>query len=64
MNRFTIKDMLSMPQNEIAAVYKEQIAVLDTKLFGVENAKNLFAIDAFAIGYVLKVYIYFEFNND
>ena len=63
MNRFTIKDMLGMPQNEIAAVYKEQIAVLDTKLFGVESAKNLFAIDAFAIGYVLKGYIYFEFNN-
>ena len=64
MNRFTIKDMLTMPHNEIAAVYKDQIAVVNARLFGIETVKDLFAIDAFAIGYTMEGYSITEFNND
>lgn len=63
MKRFSIKDMISMPCNESAAVYKNQIVVLNANLYGIESAKNLFAIDAFAIGYILEGYSIAEFNN-
>ena len=64
MNRFSIKDMIKMPHNEPAAIYKDQIVVLNAYLYGIETVKNLFAIDAFAIGYILDGYSIFEFNND
>lgn len=64
MIRFSINNMISLPQNEQAAIYKEQIVVLSAKLYGIETVKNLFAIDAFAIGYVMEGYSISEFNND
>ena len=64
MNRFSIKDMLNMPQYEPSAVYKDQLAVIDATLFGVKTARELFAINAFAIGYVLSGNSIYEFNHD
>lgn len=64
MNRYTIKDMLNLPHKELAAVYKDQIAVVSAELYKVSIVRDLFAIDAFAIGYILQGYSISEFNND
>lgn len=64
MNRFSIADMIRMHNNEPAAIYKDQIVVLNANMYEIESAKNLFAIDAFAIGYILSGYSIAEFNND
>ena len=64
MNRFSIKDMINMPQNEPEAIYKDQIAVINANLHGIETFQDLFAVDAFAIGYILEGYSITEFNND
>ena len=53
-----------MPQNEPEAIYKDQIAVINAKLHGKETFLDLFAVDAFAIGYILEGYSITEFNND
>lgn len=64
MNRFSIKDMTSMPQNEPEAIYKDQIVVINANLHGIATVQDLFAVDAFAIGYILEGYSITEFNND
>ena len=64
MNRFSIKDMINMPQNEPEAIYKDQIVVINVNLHGIATVQDLFAIDAFAIGYILEGYSITEFNND
>lgn len=64
MNRYSIKDMINMPQNEPAAIYKDQIVVLSAELYGIKTTDSLFAIDAFAIGYVTQGYSITEFNNE
>lgn len=56
--------MLNMPQYEPSAVYKDQLAVIDATLYGVKSARELFAINAFAIGYVLSGNSIYEFNHD
>lgn len=53
-----------MPYHDRTAIYKDQIVVLSAKMYGVEMAKNLFAIDAFAIGYVMEGKSITEFNNE
>ena len=53
-----------MPQNEPEAIYKDQIAVINANLHGIETFQDLFAVDAFAIGYILEGYSITEFNND
>ena len=64
MNRFNINDITRLPnQDEPAAVYKDQIAVMSTNLFSIRNAKELFSIDAFAIGYIISGYSISEFNS-
>ena len=47
-----------------AANYKDQIAILNARLFGRDTVSELFAIDAFAIGYTTQGYSVFEFNNE
>jgi len=64
MNRFSIKDMSNMPHYEPEAIYKDQIAVVSIRLYQIESVRNLFAIDAFAIGYITTGYGIFEFNNE
>ena len=57
--------MINLPNNnEPVYNYKDQVAVISPCLHGVESAKNLFAIDAFAVGYITKGYSITEFNND
>lgn len=63
MKRFSIEDITKLPHDGPVAIYKNQVAVMNTQLFGSRNAKNLFAIDAFAIGYVRQGYTVSEFNN-
>ncbi len=53
-----------MPQNEPEAIYKDQIVVINANLHGIATVQDLFAIDAFAIGYILEGYSITEFNND
>ena len=53
-----------MPQNEQEAIYKDQIVVINVNLHGIATVQDLFAIDAFAIGYILEGYSITEFNND
>lgn len=64
MLRYSVKDILGLPQDRPAAIYKDQVAILDTQIFGFEIAKQLFSIDAFAIGYVTKGYSITEINNN
>ena len=56
--------MTSMPQNEPEAIYKDQIVVINANLHGIATVQDLFAVDAFAIGYILEGYSITEFNND
>jgi AraC-like DNA-binding protein len=63
MIRYSVKDILELPHDRPAANYKDQIAVLDTQIFGFDTAKQLFSIDAFAIGYITKGYSITELNN-
>ena len=53
-----------MPQNEPEAIYKDQIVVINANLHGIATVQDLFAVDAFAIGYILEGYSITEFNND
>ena len=64
MIRYSVKDIMKLPHVRPAANYKDQIAVLDTQIFGLEKAKQLFSIDAFAIGYINKGYSITEINNN
>lgn len=64
MIRYSVKDIVGLPQDRQAAVYKDQIAVLDTQIFGFDIAKQLFSIDAFAIGYITNGYSITEINNN
>lgn len=63
MIRYSVKDILELPHDRPAANYKDQIAVLDTQIFGFDATKQLFSIDAFAIGYITKGYSITELNN-
>ena len=65
MNRYSIKDLTGMPQDkDLLYEYKDQVAVISPQLYGLEAARELFAIDAFAVGYIIKGYSITEFNTD
>ncbi|MBR4594385.1 MAG: AraC family transcriptional regulator [Bacteroidaceae bacterium] len=64
MKRYSIKDMINTPHEGEVTSYKNQIAILVAKLYETQTPKKLFAIDAFAIGHVLKGSCTFEFNNE
>ena len=51
MLRYSVKDIVGLPQDCSPAIYNDQVAVMDTQIFGFDIAKQLFSIDAFAIGY-------------
>jgi len=65
MKRYSIKDMISLPNDhEVVCNYKDQVVVISPQLQGIKAATDLFAIDAFAVGYITKGYSIAEFNND
>lgn len=65
MNRYSIKDIVNLAQVfEPPCVYKDQIAVINTQFYGHTRTRELFAIDAFAVGYITHGYGITEFNND
>ena len=64
MKRYGLKEMIMTAHDEPVAVYKDQIAVITVSMHKVEQSRELFAIDAFAIGYTLQGYCIVEFNND
>ena len=63
MKRYAIKDIVNLPHDEPVAIYKEQIAVIKARFEDRNGSRDLFAIDAFAIGYTTHGYADFEFNN-
>ena len=63
MIRYTIKDLVQLPHDESPISYKDQIAVINVKLHGRDTATQLFAVDAFVIGYTTQGDSNFEFNN-
>lgn len=64
MKRYSIKELLQLPHDETPVNYKDQIAVTTATLSGEDTVSGLFAIDAFAIGYITQGYSIFEFNNE
>ena len=64
MIRYSIKDLIQLPHDEVPANYKDQIAIINVELFGRDTASHLFAVDAFAIGYTTQGYSIIEFNNN
>lgn len=63
MKRFSLNDIIRLPKNLLEGTYKDQVAVMSALMFVSKNARGLFAIDAFAIGYVISGYSISEFNN-
>ena len=64
MKRYSIKDLLQLPHEETPINYKDQIAIINVMLYGRDTVSELFAIDAFAIGYTIQGYSLFEFNDE
>ena len=64
MKRYSIKDLLQLPHEEAPINYKDQIAIINVMLYGRTTVSELFAVDAFAIGYTTHGYSLFEFNNN
>ena len=63
MKRYSIKEIVNIPHDSPVAIYKDQIAVITSQFADKEYSRQLFAIDAFAIGYITHGYGLFEFNN-
>lgn len=63
MRRFSIKDVVTVFNDGLLALYKDQVAVVDAHFQDGFHSKDLFAIDAFAIGYTISGCATFEFNN-
>lgn len=64
MKRYSIKEILNLPHEGKTANHKDHVAIINARLYNADTAKELFAIDAFAVGYILKGYTIFEFNNE
>ena len=64
MKRYSIKELFQLPHDGEPINYKDQIAIIDANLSGKGTVSELFAIDAFAIGYTTQGYSVFEFNNN
>lgn len=64
MKRYSIKDLIQLPHDEAPINFKDQIAIINVMLYGRATVSELFAVDAFAIGYTTQGYSLFEFNND
>lgn len=63
MKRYSIKDILLLTHHKDPVNYKDQIAITTIALPETDTITNLFAIDAFAIGYTTHGTSVFEFNN-
>lgn len=63
MKRFSIKDVVTSFNDGLLATYKDQVAVADAHFQDGFHSQDLFAIDAFAIGYTISGCATFEFNN-
>ena len=64
MKRYSLKEIVDLPHKEPVAIYKDQIAVIKAHFPDKKHSGQLFAIDAFAIGYIIHGYSNFEFNNE
>lgn len=65
MHRFSIQEVVDIEeQNDSICSYMNQVTVFTTDLGILRESKELFAIDAFAVGYILEGYSVTEFNND
>ncbi len=64
MKRFSIKDILKLPTDKPVANYKDQVAIIETTMFGLRSPMELFSIDAFAIGNVISGFCVTEINNN
>ena len=64
MIRYSIKDLIQLPHDEVPVSYKDQIAVINVKLYGRDTMSSLFGVDAFVIGYTTQGYSLFDFNNE
>lgn len=64
MKRFSLSDILQLPQEYPAASYMDKVAVIETSLFGLRKPKELFSINAFAIACVTSGSCVSEFNNN
>jgi len=65
MRRFSIQEVVDIEeQNDSICSYMNQVTVFTTDLGILRESKELFAIDAFAVGYILEGYSTTEFNND
>ena len=63
MNRYSIKEIANVPNDWQVYSYKDQIAVFDARFADRKSSNELFAIDAFAIGYTTHGNAIFEINN-
>lgn len=65
MHRFSIQEIIDIEQqNDSICSFRNQVIVLTTNVGILRESRELFAIDAFAVGYVLQGYSITEFNND
>jgi AraC-like DNA-binding protein len=64
MKRYSIKDLLQLPHEGTPVNHKDQIAIINATLHETDTVSELFAIDAFAIGYTTQGFSLFEFNNN
>lgn len=64
MKRFSLNDVLLLPMEYPMASYQDKVAVIETSLFGLRRPKELFSIDAFAIGCVTAGSCVSELNNN
>ena len=63
MRRNSITDILQLTNLKDSVNYKDQIVIATIALPGYDTAGELFAIDAFAIGYTINGSCVFEINN-
>lgn len=63
MHRFKITDFIRQTSGNHPVTYKDKLLIFDTRKFNHCTPSELFAIDSFAIGYVLEGSSLTEFNN-
>ena len=65
MRRLSLQEVLEIEhQNEFLCSFNSQEIAVTTDVKMMRESRELFAIDAFAVGYVLQGYSITEFNND
>lgn len=64
MKRYSIHDLIGMPHEGPVTSYKDQVAVMSLSESGMDAIHELFAADAFIVGYVIQGYSITEFNSN